>query len=246
MKVIIVEDEITATKKLEDLLNKVEPGIQIAARLESVKDTVAWIKQHTKPDVAFFDIQLSDDVSFEIFKRCEVDFPVIFVTAYDNYLLQAFEQSTIHYLLKPVTEAKVKIALDKLQRMAAHFKHTPIVDDLKYEHSRLMVRKGLAYIPLDVANLAYVFSEHKLSFAKDFEGSVYLVDQSLTELENKLDTRQFFRVNRQYLVNFKAIDQFKSIEQSKIQLDLKPVAKEQVIIGKENAVAFRSWVKKQF
>lgn len=246
MKAIIVEDEITATKKLEDLLNKVEPGIHIAARLESVKDTVEWIKQHPKPDVAFFDIQLADDVSFEIFKHCEVDFPVIFITAYDNYLLQAFEQSTIHYLLKPVTEAKVKVALDKMHRMAAHFKHTPTADDLKNEHNRLMVRKGLAFVPLDINQIAYIFSEHKLSFAKDFEGSVYLVDQSLTELEGKLGARQFFRANRQYLVNLKAIEQFKSIDQSKIHLDLKPTAKEDVIIGKENAVEFRRWVKKQF
>ena len=96
MRVILVEDEITATKKLTSLLNRVRPGIEVLATLESVKDTVNWIRQGQTPDIAFFDIQLADDVSFEIFKQCEVNFPVIFITAYDNYLLQAFEQNTIH------------------------------------------------------------------------------------------------------------------------------------------------------
>lgn len=242
MKVLIVEDEITATKKLESLLKRVKPEIDIMARLESVKETVGWIKEDHKPDIAFFDIQLADDVSFEIFKQCDVTFPVIFVTAYDHYLLQAFEQNTIHYLLKPITEEKVREGLEKFNRVAEHFAGISN-QNTRNSKDKLLVRKGMSFVPLDINKIAYIFSEHKISFAKDDEGMIYLVDQSLTDLEKMLDPQRFFRVNRQYLVHLQAIDKYKSIEQSKIKLDLKPSTNEDVIIGKENAGFFRKWIK---
>ena len=242
MKVLIVEDEITATKKLEALLKRIKPGIEILAKLESVKDTVGWIRQNPKPDVAFFDIQLSDNVSFEIFKQCDVTFPVIFVTAYDDYLLQAFEQNTIHYILKPITEEKVREGLEKFDRLSEHFRsyNRPETTDSR---DILLVRKGMSFVPLSINDIAYIVSEHKVSFAKDNNGAIYLVDQSLTDLEKVLDPKRFFRANRQYLVNLQAIANYKSIEQSKIKLVLKPSAKEDVIIGKENAGLFRKWIK---
>lgn len=243
MKVLIVEDEITATKKLESLLKRVKPGIEILARLESVKESINWIKQNQKPDIAFFDIQLADDVSFEIFKQCEVTFPVIFVTAYDNYLLQAFEQNTIHYLLKPITEEKVREGFEKLDRVAEHFLGFNKTKNTDYSRDKLLVRKGMNFVPLDINKIAYFFSEHKLSFAKDDQEIVYLIDQSLTDLEKMLDAKKFFRANRQYLVNLHAIVKYRSIEQSKIKLELKPLTKEDVIIGKENAGSFRKWIK---
>ena len=243
MKVLIAEDEITATKKLEALLKRVKPGIEILAKLESVKETVSWIRQNQKPNVAFFDIQLADDISFEIFKQCDVTFPVIFVTAYDNYLLQAFEQNTIHYLLKPITEEKVREGLEKLDRVAEHFGSFNKPENTKDSKDKLLVRKGMNFVPLDTNKISYIFSEHKISFAKDNQGVIYLIDQSLTDLEKMLDPKRFFRANRQYLVNLQAIDKYKSIEQSKIKLDLKPSAKEDVIIGKENAGLFRKWIK---
>ncbi len=243
MKVIIVEDEITATRKLEALLKRVDASIEVVGRLESVRETVAWISQNHKPDLAFFDIQLADDVSFEIFKQCEVSFPVIFITAYDDYLLQAFQQNTVHYLLKPITEDKVRQSLEKLDRMAEQFVKFKKVNTNEQINNKILVRKGLSFVPLDVNRVAYFFSEHKISFAKDEEGNIYLVDISLTDLEKQLDAKAFFRVNRQYLVNISAIERYRSIEQSKIKLDLKPAVNEGVIISKENAGLFRKWIK---
>lgn len=243
MRVLIVEDEVTATKKLETLLNRVRPGIEILAKLESVRDTVDWIRKNQRPDVAFFDIQLADDVSFEIFKQCDVTFPVIFVTAYDNYLLQAFEQNTIHYLLKPITEERVREGLEKLDRVAAHFGGINRHASATVANDKLLVRKGMSFVPLAIDKIAYIFSEHKISFAKDDQGTIYLVDRSLADLEKALDPKKFFRANRQYLVNLQAIDKYRSIEQSKIKLDLRPATKEEVIIGKENAGAFRKWMR---
>lgn len=246
MNVLIVEDEITATKKLVALLKRVKPAVEIVAKLESVKEAAAWITNNQKPALAFFDIQLADDVSFEIFKQCDVTFPVIFVTAYDNYLLQAFEQSTIHYLLKPITEEKVREALEKFERLAEHFGSFNTSINKSDSKNTLLVRKGMNFVPLDVNRIAYIFSEHKISFAKDDQGSMYLVDRSLTDLENILDPKVFFRANRQYLVGLHAIEKYRSIEQSKIKLDLRPAAKEEVIIGKENAGSFRKWIKEQY
>lgn len=243
MNIIIVEDEVTATRKLETLLKRIKPEIEVLARLESVKETVSWIKQNKPPNLAFFDIQLADDVSFEIFKQVEVTFPVIFVTAYDNYLLQAFEQNTIHYLLKPITEDKVRVGLEKLDRVAELFGSFNIPENTDNTKDRLLVRKGVNFIPIDTNRISYIFSEHKISFAKDNEGTIYMLDQSLSELEKMLDPKRFFRANRQYLVNLQSIKKFRSIEQSKIKLDLNPPTKEDVIIGKENAGMFRKWIK---
>lgn len=249
MKAIIVEDEVTAIRKLEQLLKKTNPDIEVVARLESVKETVKWIKTNEAPDIGFFDIQLSDATSFDVFEQCDVKFPVIFVTAYDDYLLRAFELNSVHYLLKPISAEKVNHALQKVKNLKEHFIGSSI-RDLFNEPSRngqfrqrLIVRKGMDSVPMNIEEIAYVFTEHKMSFAKAKEGDIYMVDKPLSEIEKELDPTKFFRANRQYLVNIDAITRFRSIEHSKVALELEPKPKEAVVIGKENAVAFRKWVK---
>ena len=249
MRIIIVEDETTAVRQLEALLQAADPQITILARLESVHETVRWITTHPAPDLAFFDIQLADDTSFSIFEQCDVSFPVVFVTAYDDYLLQAFEYNSIHYLLKPITTEKVSQALQKVRQLERHFTAGGLHDFLSARkepvayRSRLIVRKGVDYAPLDVGDIAYIFTDHKISFARTWQGENFMVDQPLSELEAQLDPAQFFRANRQYLVNIRAIRRFKSTDQSKILLELTPEPKEEVMVGKDRAGVFRVWVR---
>lgn len=246
MKALILEDEATATRKLIELLGSVDPHIEIVGTCESVEAAATWIAGNAPPDVGFFDIQLSDATSFEVFERCEVRFPVVFVTAYDNYLLKAFDHNSIHYLLKPVTADKVTQALTKLRNLERHFMTTAVRNFLSQEaqpyQSRLIVRKGLDHAPIDVNDIAYCFTEHKLSFVRHRDGSIFMIDAPLSDLEKRLDPKQFFRANRQYLVRLGAIRRFRSVDQSKISLELTPAPDTEVVIGKEAAVRFRKWI----
>ena len=249
MKILIVEDELIAQQKLEDMLLQLNPETQIMARLESVEETVTWLKKNPAPDIAFFDIQLADATCFEIFDRFHVAFPVIFLTAYDNYVMQAFDHNAIHYILKPATVGKVKDALDKVQNFRDHFIHIGIRNMIRDSSTkqnfpeRIIVRKGLDAVPLEITEIAYFFSEHKISFAKTHQDTTYMVDDSLADLEQSLNPAHFFRANRQYLVHIKAIQNFRSTKSSKIQLEVNPNSGEPILVSKENAANFRQWIK---
>lgn len=248
MRVIILEDEVVASRGLALILKKINPYIEVVAVLESVQESVEWIKNNEAPDLAFFDIQLADDSSFEVFKKCQVSFPVIFVTAYDHYLLQAFEHNSIHYLLKPINKEKIKQALDKFADLKEWFltqhQHT-LIQTLGQPIPRMLVRKGLENISIEQTQIAYIYTEHKISFVKTTTGETYIADHSLSQLAKDLNAALFFRVNRQYLVHIGAIKSYRSVEQSKIRLELVPPPGQEVIIGKEQAVNFRKWIKTQ-
>ncbi len=249
MQILIVEDEDIAVHKLTDLLQLINRNHNIVAILDSVSETVKWIKDNPDPDLGFFDIQLSDDISFEIFKECDVHFPVVFLTAYDDYLLQSFEHNSIFYLLKPVTEEKIRHVFDKLKLLEHHFVNKGIQNFLAEKNrkqtykTRLIVNKGLDFTPLETDKIAYIFTDHKISFVRDITDQTYRIDLSLSELEKQLDPNVFFRANRQYIIHLHAIQYFRSEKNGKIKLDLLPQSKEDVIIGKENAVDFRRWIK---
>jgi two-component SAPR family response regulator len=127
MRVIIIEDELLAQAKLESMLHSSDPSIEVVAKITSVKEALYWLSHHTPPDLAFVDIQLSDDHSFAIFKKQPIGFPVIFTTAYDKYLLESFEFNSIDYLLKPITEEKLKRSLDKIKKLERHFLHGSVL-----------------------------------------------------------------------------------------------------------------------
>src|SRR6186713_120696 len=149
MKVLIIEDELLAQAKLESMLLKIDPSIKVEAKLGSVKGTVKWLSEHPAPDVAFVDIQLSDDHSFEIFRKHPAQFPVIFTTAFDKYLLESFEFNSIDYLLKPITEEKLKRSLTKLKKLEQHFLQGNILKLLQQppanQRDRIVAKKGTEF-----------------------------------------------------------------------------------------------------
>src|SRR5688572_32110318 len=149
MRVLIIEDELPARAKLEDMLKKLQPEATVVARLGSVNETIKWLAANDHPDLAFVDIQLSDDHSFEIFRQHPVKFPVIFTTAYDKYLLESFEFNAIDYLLKPITEEKLKRSLEKIQKLEQHFLHGNILKLIQQQpannKSRIVARKGTEF-----------------------------------------------------------------------------------------------------
>ena len=243
MNVIVIEDELPARAKLVAMLNILDARIRVKAQLGSVRETLDWLKINHEPQLAFVDIQLSDDHSFEIFKRHPVKFPVIFTTAYDKYLLESFEYNAIDYLLKPITEDKLRRSLDKIKKLEQHFLQGNILNLIQQQPGkpRIVARKGAEFIALELEEIAYFFTEHKLVFLRDFQGRQMIVDKNLGELENEISSRMFFRINRKFLVAIKAIERFRP-DNGKMQVFLKPDIKEEIFVSKETAPEFRTWI----
>lgn len=246
MRVLIIEDELPARAKLEAMLKKLQPTAIILGQLGSVKECLHWLAQNQHPDVAFVDIQLSDDHSFEIFRKYPIQFPVVFTTAYDKYLLESFEFNSIDYLLKPITEEKLKRSLDKVKNLQKHFMQGNILKLINAETSvtkkRIIGKKGTEYIVLELEEVAYFFTEHKIVFVRDFSGRQLILDKTLTEIEAELDRDKFFRINRKFIVQLKAIEKFKP-DNGKIRIFIKPEMKEEIHVSKETAPEFRVWME---
>ena len=245
MKVIIIEDELLAQAKLEAMLNSLDKSIEVLAKINSVQEALRWISTHPSPDLAFVDIQLSDDHSFEIFRKLPVNFPVIFTTAYDKYLLESFEFNSVDYLLKPITEEKLKRSLEKVKKLEYHFLQGNILKLMEHAtpaaRSRIVAKKGNEFVALDLDDVAYFYTEHKLVFVKDFAGRQLIVDKNLGDLESTLDRSRFFRLNRKFIAQLKAIERFKP-DKGKIKIYLKPEMKEEIHVSKETAPEFRAWI----
>jgi DNA-binding LytR/AlgR family response regulator len=246
MNVIIIEDELLAQAKLETMLLALDRSINITTKLSSVKDSIQWLLTNPAPDLAFVDIQLSDDHSFEIFRRHPVKFPVIFTTAYDKYLLESFEFNSIDYLLKPITEEKLKRSLEKVKTLRSHFLQGNLLKLIEQTHAparnRIVAKKGTEYVALDLCDIAYFYTEHKIVFAKDFSGRQLILDKNLGELEADIDPKNFFRINRKFIANMKSIERFKP-DNGKIRVFLQPEMKEEIFVSKETAPEFRLWIE---
>lgn len=244
MNVLIIEDEPPARAKLVSMLSALDGNIHVMAQLGSVADTVKWLRENKEPDLAFVDIQLSDDHSFEIFRKHAIKFPVIFTTAFDKYILESFEFNSIDYLLKPITEDKLARSLEKVKLLQQHFRQENISSLISQQStplSRIVARKGTDFVALNVEEVAYFFSEHKVTFVRDFTGRQFMLDKNLAELEAGL-SKNFFRLNRKFIASQKAIERFKP-DSGKIQIFLQPEMKEEIFVSKETAPEFRKWIE---
>ena len=244
MKVIIIEDEILAQSKLESMLRAIDPAIEVVAKLGSVKESKEYLARNPSPDLAFVDIQLSDDHSFEIFRDSPIQFPVIFTTAFDRYLLESFEHNAIDYLLKPITEQKLSRSLAKVKKLEFHFLQgnlQRLIHGGAAGRDRIVVKKGTEFIALQWNDVAYFFTEHKVVFVKDRQGHQYILDKNLAALESQIDEKRFFRLNRKFITNVGAIEKFKP-DNGKIRVFLNPPVKEEVFVSKETAPLFRKWI----
>jgi DNA-binding LytR/AlgR family response regulator len=168
---------------------------------------------------------------------------VIFTTAYDKFLLESFEFNSIDYLLKPITESKLKRALNKVKNLEQHFTQNKLESLTTNATKRILVKKGGETISLQLGEIAYIFTDHKITFIKDTNGKQFILDKTLSELELDLDTKKFFRVNRKYIAHIQSIEKFKS-DNGKIKVYMKPEVKEEVHVSKENAPLFRNWMEK--
>ncbi len=248
MKCIIIEDEKPAAEKLLSLLALSDQPVTVDVVLGSVQESIDWLQQHPTPELIFMDIELSDGLSFKIFEAINVECPVIFTTAYDEYWQEAFEYNSIDYLLKPVKVEKLEAALKKYQKLKQHFTgnyqslatwSTATQSGFK---KRFLVKRGTDYISIKAEEVAYFYATHKLVCMVDSSGQKFIMDQSLADIETQVDPAVFYRVNRKYLVNMSAIKRIKTYPKSKLMLEVTPLVTEDIIISQENAAAFKQWM----
>ena len=266
-RALLVEDEPLATRRLADMLaRQAEVAVTVVGTAESVAQAVALLGSICPaPDVLFLDIHLADGLSFGIFEQVTVKCPVIFTTAYDQYALQAFKVNSVDYLLKPIDEEELAAALRKLRtlhlppttsaaggaagaaldpnvlaQLMQQMQQMPPVSNYK---TQFVVRVGehLKVVLLD--QVAYFFSLEKATFLQTAEGRKYVVDYTIDQLENLLDPRRFFRLNRAYLAQQSAIQDIVHYTNSRLQTVLKPAAPDaQVLVSREKVNVFKSWL----
>ncbi|HSR95838.1 MAG TPA: LytTR family DNA-binding domain-containing protein [Kofleriaceae bacterium] len=256
MTILVLEDELPARTWLTQVLARHRPNAAVTA-LASVADALAWLAAHPPPDLILADIQLADGLSLEIFERAQPGCPVIFTTAYDEYLVEAMQRDGIAYLLKPLREEDVAGALAKYDRLESHFtermrglldawlgaRAAPLAQTREGATAprRLVARRRDGFVVLSLAEIAYFVVVDKLVEVVTRDGRRFAVDQTLGELERDL-ADEVFRVNRQYLVHASAVAGFRPFVKGKLLVELAPAAAEEVIVSQENAARFRAWL----
>ncbi len=213
MKVVIIEDEMFAARRLENMIREYDPKIKIAAKLESVKESIVWFKSNAEPDLIFLDIHLEDDLSFAIFKEVPISCAIVFTTATDELATRAFHLKGIDFLLKPIGQADLNQTITKYKNWKSEKNviidpnelRAPISQKQPQYRERFSVSVGEKLKSINVEDIAYFFSTSGITFAVMNTKNQYSIDLSLDMLKEQLDPREFFRINRQYLVKLKAI-----------------------------------------
>jgi two-component system LytT family response regulator len=253
MRILIVEDENAAARRLEKMLLELEPSATVLDKLDSVEAAVLWLRHNPQPDLILLDIHLADGSSFEIFEHVAISCPVIFTTAYDEYALQAFKLTAVDYLLKPIKTNELEAALSKYKRL---FKPAPGAMSELLEHMRrpgeagggpylrrMLIRFGSSYKLVDTEDAAYFYSKDKITFVVTRSSAKrFPVDYPLDKLEHMLDPAQFFRINRQFIVQVPAIKDMQAHSKSRVKLTLEPAAEAETVVSTERAAAFKKWL----
>lgn len=250
MKVLIIEDEAPAFRRLQKLLEEINPRLEIVEVLDSVEESIKWLNNHLHPDLIFSDIQLSDGISFEIFDKVQISKPVIFTTAFDEYMLRAFRVNSIDYLLKPIKKEDLEKSLSKYAQMKAAFGGETDISELiknikldeKEYKTRFLTKVGDKLVSVESDNIAYFQTRHGVVHMITTQGRNYLMDQTLDELSQQLDPAVFFRANRQFVVQFKAIQTVNRYHKGKLLVELNPSAEDGVIVSAEKAAEFKKWL----
>jgi DNA-binding LytR/AlgR family response regulator len=251
MKILIIEDEPRSAASLERIIKEMKPEVDIIGKCQSIEASVKFLAGHILPDLIFMDIQLADGIAFEIFKQVEVLAPVIFCTAFDAYSIQAFKQNGIDYILKPFTGEDIEKALDKVEHLSRFYKKNTQMDftdlvtrlTMPAGKSNFLVFHQQKYLSIATETIAFFYVQHGATCIMDFEQKEYVINQSLDQVAVQVSDRQFFRANRQYLVNFKAIKQVEPFFMRKLYIKLLFDTKEKILVNKEKAPKLLAWME---
>ena len=254
MKILIVEDEELAAKKLQKILVAVDPSVMVTGVTDSIKTTVEWLQENPQPDLILMDIELSDGQSFEIFNLTEVKSPVIFTTSYDEFALKAFKVNSLDYLLKPVQKDELEVALKKFHKLKGSQQSDMNIDQLVKElqsklkpvsyRKRFLVKHAQKLISMEVGDIAYFYSDGRLNFFKTTDNKKFVVDYTMDELEEMLDPERYFRISRSFYVSINSVDKIDDYFGNRLILALKPAVDKEALVSREKVTEFKNWLGK--
>ena len=256
MKILIVEDEDLAVKKLQKTLLSIDKMVEVSGVTESIQDTVDFLKENPSPDLILMDIELADGQSFEIFNLTEVKAPVIFITSYDEYALKAFKVNSVDYLLKPVQKDELEAALNKYKLLKGNgtSKNNNDINTLIKElqtklqpkefRKRFLVKQAQKLVSVEVDDIAYFYSDGRLNFFKTTDNRKFVVDYTMDELSEMLDPDKYFRISRSFYVSIDSIDQIHDYFGNRLLLHLKPAVDKEALVSREKVMDFKKWMGK--
>jgi two-component system LytT family response regulator len=254
MKILLIEDENAAIRRLEKLLLEVAPDAEVMGRLDSVEAAIDWFHHNPAPDLILLDIHLADGASFEIFEHVEIKSPIIFTTAYDEYALQAFKVNTVDYLLKPIKINELSAAINKYKQVfrpsMPSADYAGLLQTMRQQEGgqnylrRMLIRFSNSLRLVDMSDAAYFYTKDKITFlvtrstAKRFP-----IDYPLDKLETLLDPAVFFRINRQFIINVAAIKEMHPYSKSRVKVELDPPSTDlETVVSTERASEFKKWL----
>ncbi|SHM70192.1 LytTR family DNA-binding domain-containing protein [Polaribacter sp. KT 15] len=251
MNVLIIEDEKPAARRLNRMLAELD--IEVQQMLHSVEESLSWLQNNAHPDLIFLDIQLSDGLSFEIFEEIEVKSAIIFTTAYDEYALKAFKLNSIDYLLKPLDEDELKVAVNKFKENQPKQSDVQVnLDDIrkllvnpvdrKFK-KRISIKVGQHIKIINIDEVECFYSENKATYIHTSENRNYLLDGSLENWQEQLDPEKFFRVNRTFIININSIKDIIAYSNSRLKLILNTYQDSEIIVSRERVKDFKNWIE---
>ncbi len=249
MNIIIIEDEKPAARLLK---RKVELlGLTVTTMLHSVEESIDWFSKNQHPDLIFLDIQLSDGLSFEIFEKVKIQSAIIFTTAYDEYALRAFKLNSIDYLLKPIDQDELKVAIDKFQlqrskkeSLSLNFEQirSMFASSEKVYKSRFTVKIGFQLKIISVDEIECFYSENKGTYIHTFDNRNYLIDTSLEILEDELESKKWYRISRKFIIPLVAVKEIVVYSNSRLKIILPTYKVDEVIVSREKVSDFKNWM----
>jgi DNA-binding LytR/AlgR family response regulator len=250
MNILIVEDEIPAAKRLMSIAQKIDSSIHFVKHTDSIESTIAFLKTNPQIDLIFMDIQLADGISFDIFNQIAIETPVIFTTAFDQFTLKAFKVNSIDYLLKPINEIELSKAIvkykniyhDKVADFSSKVKQVLSEMNQQLYKERLLIKRGQQLSYLKVSNLAFAYADGKLCFAIDFNNNKYLLEHNLTQLEDTLQPSNFYRINRNVVINIEAIAKVHTWLGGRLKVETIPNTTIETVVSRERVQTFKEWL----
>lgn len=250
MRILIIEDELPAARRIEKLIRQQRPQVEILAVIDSISEAVKWFAQNPAPELILMDIHLADGLSFDIFQSIKIQSMVIFTTAYDQYAIRAFKVNSIDYLLKPIDALELKNALDKYDQVrgnTASFDYSMLngmLDNLKNRNyrERFLVKFGNAFTYIQAQEMRFCYAEDSLVFTRLADGKKYSLDHTLEQLEQLLNPTHFFRINRKILLHIDAVDKIHPYFNNRLKLELQPSPGFEIVVSRERVQDFKNWI----
>lgn len=255
IKAVIIEDEYPAARLLNNMIHELRPDWEIIMLPGTIEDSVDWFAKHRHPDILFLDIQLTDGISFHFIEQAKPDCMIVFTTAYDEYAVRAFAVNSIDYLLKPIHKERLEETLLRFERFStSSTEKSNLLQNMemllksftekqeKQFRTRFLVSGSKRFYTIQVADIAYFYSEGKVTFAVTDDGKEHIVDFPLNKLEEQLDGRLFFRANRQFILSADSIKSIEPYFHGKVALKVSPPFNGTIIISKEKISPLKMWL----